>query len=123
MSRFIILLALFALTAQVRAGAGENAGDEFYIESPMFQSRPNPTSERYFGGIGTTGLKARIDPGVVLKVEEMSAGSPSRNPIGEPSLYTAMDKLKPEKREKLMRLLHDTYRASFVKRYKAVLTL
>jgi hypothetical protein len=46
-------------------------------------------------------------------------GSPSRNPTGEPSLYSAMDKLTPQKREKLKRLLHDTFRASFVKRYKA----
>ena len=46
-------------------------------------------------------------------------GSPSRNPDGEPSLYSAIDKLNPQKREKLNRLLHDTYRSSFVKRYKS----
>ncbi|MFM2169782.1 MAG: hypothetical protein RI957_11 [Verrucomicrobiota bacterium] len=36
----------------------------------MFQSRPDPSRERYFGGVGTTELKLRIHPGVVLKVED-----------------------------------------------------
>jgi hypothetical protein len=66
MNRSILLIALFAISPQLRAGAGDNADEEFYTERPMFQFRPNPTSERYFGGIGTTGLKARNYPGVVL---------------------------------------------------------
>jgi hypothetical protein len=91
MNRSIILLALFALTAQLRAGAGDNAGEELYTERPMFQSRPNPTSERYFGGIGVTGLKARIYPGVVLKVEEMAPGSPSEGKFAKGEILTGIN--------------------------------
>lgn len=39
---------------------------DYYTEKPMFQSRPDPTRERYFGVIGTTGLKPRIYPGAQL---------------------------------------------------------
>ena len=46
MNRSIILLTLFALTAQLRAGAGGNADEEYYTERLMFQSRPDPTRER-----------------------------------------------------------------------------
>ena len=57
MNRAIILLTLFALMAELGAGALGKADQEYYTERPMFQSRPDPTRERYFGGIGTTGLK------------------------------------------------------------------
>jgi hypothetical protein len=68
-------LSLFVLAGQLHAGAGGGNGDDYYTESPVFQSRPDPTREKYFGVIGTTGLKPRIYPGVVLKVEEMAPSS------------------------------------------------
>jgi hypothetical protein len=72
------------------AGAG---GDPtgYYSESPMFQSRPDPTRERYFGGIGTTGLKPRIYPGVVLKVEKMAPGSPSDGKIAKGEIINGIN--------------------------------
>ena len=50
-----------------------------------------PTSERYFGGIGTTGLKPRIYPGVVLKVEEMAPGSPSEGKFAKGEILTGIN--------------------------------
>ena len=68
MIRSIILLTLFALAAQLHAGAGGGDGEGYYTEEQVFQLRPNPKHERFFGGIGTTGLKPRIYPGVILTV-------------------------------------------------------
>ena len=67
-----LLLCLAPGAARLHAAPAAAPGEAYYTEAPMFQSRPDPTRERYFGGIGTTGLKARIYPGVVLKVEEMA---------------------------------------------------
>ena len=64
---------------------------DFYTEKPIFQSRPDPTRERYFGGIGTTGLKPRIYPGVVLKVEEMAPGSPSEGKFAKGEILTGIN--------------------------------
>ncbi len=89
MNRSVILLTLFALTAQLHLGAQTDGGH--YTERPMFQSRPNPASERYFGGIGTTGLKPRIYPGVVLKVEEMAPGSPSEGKFAKGEIITGIN--------------------------------
>lgn len=63
-----ILFALLMLVHPLHAGGGRCNGEEYYTEKPMFQSRPDPTRERYFGGIGTTGLKPRIYPGVVTRL-------------------------------------------------------
>ena len=91
MNRSIFILTLFALIAHLRAGAEGNPDQEYYTERPMYQSRPNPASERYFGGIGTTGLKARIYPGVVLKVEEMAPGSPSEGKFSKGEILTGIN--------------------------------
>ena len=64
---------------------------DYYTEKPIFQSRPDPTRERYFGGIGTTGLKPRIYPGVVLKVEEMAPGSPSEGKFAKGEILTGIN--------------------------------
>ena len=49
MKRSILLLSLFALTAQTCAGAGGNADAEQYTEKPVYQLRPDPARERFFG--------------------------------------------------------------------------
>ena len=84
-----IILTVFVLAAQLHAAGGN--GDGFYTEEPMFQSRPVPTNERYFGGIGTTGLKPRIYPGVVLKVEQMAPGSPSEGKFAKNEILTGIN--------------------------------
>jgi hypothetical protein len=91
MNRSIFLLTLFAITAQLRAGEEGKAEEEYYTERPMFQSRPDPARERYFGGIGATGLKPRIYPGVVLKVEEVAPGSPSEGKFSKGEILTGVN--------------------------------
>jgi len=89
MKRSSTILALLVLAHPLHAG--DATGESHYTEAPMFQSRPNPNSERYFGGIGTTGLKPRIYPGVVLKVEEMAPGSPSEGKFAKGEILTGIN--------------------------------
>ena len=75
-SSFILLsVSLFASQLHAAGGGGNDQG--YYTEERMYQTRPDPKGERFFGIIGTTGLKPRVYPGVVLKVEEMMPGSPA----------------------------------------------
>jgi hypothetical protein len=78
-SRLLFLLpgALFLLVGQLDAGDGGGNAAGYYTEELIYNSRPSPTGERFFGGIGVTGLNTRIYPGVVLKVEGMVPGSPA----------------------------------------------
>ena len=92
MKRFApILLTLLMSAYSLHAAGGGGDPTGFYSERPVFQSRPNPASERYFGGIGTTGLKPRIYPGVVLKVEEMAPGSPSEGKFTKGEILTGIN--------------------------------
>ena len=86
-----IFLSLCLLTAQLHAGAGGGNGKGYHTEELVFQSRPDPTRERFFGGIGTTGLKARLYPGVILKVEEMAPGSPSEGKFAKGEILTGIN--------------------------------
>jgi len=79
-------LALFLLNAQRHLGA-----QSYYTEEPVFQSRPDPTRERFFGYIGTTGLKPRVYPGVILQVEEMEPGSPSEGKFTKGEVLTGIN--------------------------------
>jgi hypothetical protein len=84
-----ILFSLFLFAAQFHVGA--ETENDYYTEEQEFQSRPNPTRERYFGGIGTTGLKPRVYPGVILKVEEMAPGSPSEGKFTKGEILTGIN--------------------------------
>jgi len=64
---------------------------DYYTEKPLYQTRPNPASERHFGVIGTTGLKPRVYPGVVLKVETMMPGSPSEGKFAKDEILTGIN--------------------------------
>ena len=86
-----ILLTLVLLASNLHAGAGGGDSTGHYTEAPMFQSRPDTTRERYFGGIGATGLKPRIYPGVVLKVEETAPGSPSEGKFSKGEILTGIN--------------------------------
>jgi len=72
------------------AAAQEKPAD-YYTEKPLYQTRPNPASERHFGVIGTTGLKPRVYPGVVLKVETMMPGSPSEGKFAKNEILTGIN--------------------------------
>jgi Family of unknown function (DUF6288) len=72
--------------------AAEQGKPEHYTtEEIKYQTRPNPASERHFGVIGTTGLKPRVYPGVVLKVEEMMPGSPSEGKFAKDEILTGIN--------------------------------
>ena len=64
---------------------------DYYTEELKYQTRPNPAGERFFGVIGTTGLKVRVYPGVVLKVEEMMPGSPCEGKFAKQEILTRIN--------------------------------
>ena len=86
-----VLLCIAPSAARLHAAPAAAPGEAYYTEERVFQSRPDPTHERFFGGIGTTGLKPRIYPGVVLKVEEMAPGSPSEGKFAKGETLTGIN--------------------------------
>jgi hypothetical protein len=64
---------------------------DHYTEEKIYQTRPDPKGERFFGIIGTTGLKPRVYPGVVLKVESMMPGSPSEGKFAKGEILTGIN--------------------------------
>lgn len=73
---FRFVLVWIAVAARTPA-ASEPFVAEYYTEPPLFNSRPDPRAERHFGHVGVTGLKLRIYPGVILRVEETVPGTPA----------------------------------------------
>ncbi len=92
-SRFLsaLLVTLFPLAGQLDAGDGGGDGARYYTEERIYQLRPNPAGERFFGVIGVTGLKTRIYPDVVLKVEEIVPGSPSEGKFAKQEILTGIN--------------------------------
>jgi hypothetical protein len=86
-----LLLCIAPGVARLHAAPAAAAGEAYYTEEYVYVSRPNPNNERYFGNIGTTGLKPRIYPGVVLKVEEMAPGSPSEGKFAKGEILTGIN--------------------------------
>jgi hypothetical protein len=88
-SSFLLTLLLFA--GQLHAGGGGGNDQGYNTEEFKYQTRPDPTRERFFGCIGTTGLKVRVYPGVVLKVEEMMPGSPCEGKFAKQEILTGIN--------------------------------
>ncbi|MFM7181778.1 MAG: DUF6288 domain-containing protein [Verrucomicrobiales bacterium] len=86
-----IFLTLGLLGTHIPAGSGGGDAAGYYTERPLYQSRPNPDREKFFGVIGTTGLKPRIYPGVVLTVEEMVPGSPADGKFTKGEIITGIN--------------------------------
>jgi hypothetical protein len=84
-----LFVSLLLLASQLQLGAQNDK--DYYTEEQVFQLRPDPTRERFFGGIGTTGLKPRVYPGVILKVEEMAPGSPSDGKFTKGEILTGIN--------------------------------
>lgn len=87
-SSFLLTLLL---VAGLHARGGDSNAQDYYTDGRIYQSRPDPTRERFFGAIGTTGLKPRIYPGVVLTVEEMVPGSPSEGKFIKGEIITGVN--------------------------------
>ncbi len=84
-----LLLSLFLINSQLHVGTQT---EEYYsTEDFKYQTRPNPKYERFFGVIGTTGLKARVYPGVALKVEEMMPSSPCEGKFAKGEILTGIN--------------------------------
>ena len=88
-SSIILILSLFAGQLHAAGGGGNDQG--YYTDDFKYQTRPDPASERFFGVIGTTGIKARVYPGVVLKVEEMMPGSPCEGKFAKQEILTGIN--------------------------------
>jgi hypothetical protein len=71
--------------------ADQEKAADYYTEELKYQTRPDPARERFFGVIGTTGIKARVYPGVVLKVEEMMPGSPCEGKFAKQEILTGIN--------------------------------
>lgn len=84
------LTAASLALASLHAGAPSPGGDH-YTEPPMFDLRPNPKSESTFGHVGVTGLKLHISPGVVLKVEETTPGTPADGKFTKDEIITGIN--------------------------------
>jgi hypothetical protein len=89
LSSILLILSLFAGQLHAAGGGGNDQG--YYAEERIYQTRPDPTRERFFGVIGTTGLKARVYPGVVIKVEEMMPGSPCVGKFAKGEILTGIN--------------------------------
>ena len=63
-----ILLSVSLFASQLHAAGGSGNGEGYYTDELKYQTRPDPARETFFGVIGTTGIKARVYPGVVLKM-------------------------------------------------------
>jgi hypothetical protein len=86
-----VLSSLCLLSIHLHAAGGSSGAQGYYTEEPIFQSRPDPARERYFGFVGTTGLKLRVHPGVILKVEAMMPGSPSEGKFAKDEVITGIN--------------------------------
>ena len=85
-----LLLSLFLINSQLHVEA-QTDNDYYNAVEFKYQTRPNPTRERFFGVIGTTGIKARVYPGVVIKVEEMMPSSPCEGKFAKGEILTAIN--------------------------------
>ncbi len=84
-----LILSLFAGQLHAAGGGGDDQG--YYTDGFKYQTRPDPTRERFFGVIGTTGIKARVYPGVLLKVETMMPGSPCEGKFAKQEILTGIN--------------------------------
>jgi len=75
------LVSFLLITTLSLFAAPPAPAPEYYTEPPVFESRPNPAKESKFGAVGVTGLKLRVEPGVVLKVDETTPTTPADGKI------------------------------------------
>lgn len=75
------------------ASLSASPADAYYSGEKIYQSRPAPDRDVFFGGIGATGVMARIYPGVILKVEETLPGSPAEGKLAKGEAITGVNGL------------------------------
>ncbi len=87
------ILCVVIVTAASAYGAGSAPTDDYYTEPPLFGLRPNPKTESNFGVVGVTGLKLKVFPGVVLKVQEALPGTPADGKFNKGEIVTGINGL------------------------------
>jgi len=90
-STLITGLALLIGAAGQMWAANPSSVSEFYTEPPLYHSTPDPKKEKHFGDVGVTGLKVRIYPGVVIKVEETVPGTPADGKFAKGDVITGVN--------------------------------
>jgi hypothetical protein len=85
----LALPALLLCTAPLHAAPADAASH--YTGEKIYQSRPDPGHDTPFGCIGTTGVMARVYPGVTVKVERTMPGSPSDGKFGKGEIITGIN--------------------------------
>jgi Family of unknown function (DUF6288) len=84
-----VLTFLLALAAPLRSAPA--ASESYYTGEKIYQSRPDPARDVPFGWIGTTGIMARVYPGVMVKVEKTMPGSPADGKFGKGDIITGIN--------------------------------
>jgi len=72
-----VVVGVAAVMCSMAVAAAVGGNDAYYTEEHVYWSRPHPDGEMSLGNIGVTGLKVRIDKGVVVKVVETVPGTPA----------------------------------------------
>lgn len=84
-------VALLLAIPRSTHAAGSATDSDYYTEPPVFNLRPDPKSESNFGIVGVTGLKLRVYPGVVLKVEGTVPGSPAEGKFAKGEIVSGVN--------------------------------
>ena len=88
-----LLISLLAFTTPLPAAPPTDSGSTWYTGEKIYQSRPDPARDIPFGWIGTTGVMARIYPGVIVKVEKTMSGSPADGKFVKGEIITGINGL------------------------------
>lgn len=86
-----LLLCIAPGAAWLHAAPAAAAGEAYYSDEQLYTSRPDPARETPFGGIGATGLMARIYPGVIVKVEHTMPASPAEGKFSTGEIITGIN--------------------------------
>lgn len=84
------LAGLWVMGAMAWTGRAE-APATLPDEDPLLFGPPGDKVEMHFGDVGVTGLKLRIYPGLVLKVEATTPGTPAEGKFNKGEVITAVN--------------------------------
>ena len=89
--RILCIIGFLAGIAGTMRAADPAPPADYYTEPPYYLSRPDPKSERHFGNVGVTGLQVRVYPGVVIKVEGTTPGTPADGKFAKGEIITGVN--------------------------------
>jgi hypothetical protein len=86
-----VLLAIVPGAGWLHAAPAATPDEAYYTEAQVYTSRPNPGRDTPFGCIGATGVMARVYPGVTVKVEQTTPGSPAAGKFHKGEIITGIN--------------------------------